>query len=210
MDLICIDMDNTLIDSDKTHIIGYLYAFKKNKLPKVSIKKIKKYFGLVSSEIVKNLFPEISGQKLQKILEDNYKYFFKQRHHLKAFRGIKKTLSILNKKYNLVLISNCLKKEVIASIKKTKINPKLFKLMIGSNEVKRPKPYPDEILLAEKKLRQKVKFVIGDSPYDIIAGKKAKAKTIAVLTGNHSKKDLEKEHPDFILKDFNKILKILK
>ncbi len=203
-------MDNTLIASDKPHIIGYLYAFKKNNLPKVPVKEIKKYFGLVSSEIVKGLFPGIPEQKLKKVLKDNYIYFFKNRRHLRAFKGIKKTLSLLSKKYTLVLISNCSKKEVLDSVKKTKINPKLFKMMIGSDEVKNPKPYPDEILLAEKKLQQKAKFVIGDSPYDIIAGKKAKAGTIAVLTGNHSKKELKKVNPDFILSNFNQVLKILK
>ena len=32
MDLICLDMDNTLIDSDKPHIQAYNWAFKKNNL----------------------------------------------------------------------------------------------------------------------------------------------------------------------------------
>ena len=40
MDLICIDMDNTLIDSDKAHILSYNKAFVNNnlrkKLPKMS------------------------------------------------------------------------------------------------------------------------------------------------------------------------------
>ncbi|MEK6937231.1 MAG: HAD family hydrolase [Nanoarchaeota archaeon] len=210
MDLVCIDLDNTLIDSDKPHILGYLNAFKKNNLPYKSPKEIKKYFGLVSSEIIKNLYPKISKNKLNKVLEDNYNYFYKHRHQLKAFKGIKKTLKILSKKYTLALISNCPKKQVLDSVKKTKINLKLFKLVIGCDQVKKPKPYPDEILLAEKILNKKAKFVIGDSPYDIIAGKKAHTKTIAVLTGNHSKKDLKKTNPDFIFSNFNQVLKVLK
>ena len=157
MDLICIDMDNTLIDSDKPHITGYLKAFKENKLPNVSVKKIKKHFGLVSYEIVKRLFPYLDERKTQKVLADNYKYFYENRGHLKTFKGVKKTLSVLRKNYDLVLISNCSRKEILTSLKKTKINSKNFKLLIGSDEVKRPKPWPDEILLAERKLKRKAK-----------------------------------------------------
>ncbi len=41
--------------------------------------------------------------------------------------------------------------------------------------------------------------MIGDTIYDIIAGKKAKVKTIAVLTGNHSRKKLQKVNPNLII-----------
>lgn len=202
-------MDNTLIDSDKPHITGYINAFKKNKLPRVSVKKIKKYFGLVSYEIVKNLYPKLKKEEIEKVLEDNYKYFYENKEHIKLFKGVKKTLFILNKKYDLVLISNCRKKEILISLKKTKLNPKIFKLLVGSDDVKRPKPWQDEILYAEKKLGKKVKFVIGDSPYDILAGKRAKTKTIGVLTGNHSKEELAKVKADFIVKEFTKVLRII-
>ena len=56
MDLICIDMDNTLIDSDKAHILSYNKAFENNNLRKVSSKVITKYFGLVGFEIIKKCF----------------------------------------------------------------------------------------------------------------------------------------------------------
>lgn len=44
-------------------------------------------------------------------------------------------------------------------------------------------------------------FVIGDTPNDIIHGKKAGAKTIGVATGIYSEVDLEKHSSDYILKD---------
>lgn len=209
MDLICVDMDNTLIDSDRVHILGYLSAFKKNNLRKVSVKKIKSLFGLVSYEIVKGLYPKLSDEQIQEVLEDNYNYFIKNKDHLKTFNCVKETLKLLSKKYDLVLISNCSREEILISLKRTKINLKLFKLLIGRDNVKRPKPWPDEILFAERKLKGKVNYVIGDSIYDIIAGKRAKSKTIGVLTGNHSRADLKKVRADFIIKEFKDVLKIL-
>lgn len=203
-------MDNTLIDSDKAHIISYNKSFKKHNLRKVPEKELRKYFGLVGFEIIKKLFPEIKKEKLMKVLNDSHNFFlYDTSKHLKAFKGTKETLKKLRKKYKIVLMSNSRKKEILLSLKKTKINKKMFDLLVGIDSVKRPKPSPDEILYAEKKLNQKVKYVIGDSIYDIKAGKKAKVKTIAVLTGNHTREQLRKEKPDYVLSNFNQVLRIL-
>ena len=210
MDLICVDMYNTLIASNKPHILAYNKAFKKNKLKKIPAKKIKEYFGLTGIEIVRNLFPNLNKNQIIKIVNDHDYFLLNEtKKDLRPFKGVKRTLNILKKKYKLVLISNCKHKEVVAVLKQTKFNKNLFYGLIACDDVKRPKPYPDEIFKAEKLVHQKVNFLIGDSIYDIRAGKKARVKTIAVLTGNHTKAQLRKENPDYIFKNFNEVLKIL-
>ncbi len=210
MNLLCIDLDNTLIDSDKPHILAYNKAFKKHKLKKISAKKIKKLFGLVGSEIVKKLFPKLSEKEINEIV-NSHDYFLNKetKKHLKPFKGVKLTLKKLKEKYKLAVISNCRHKEILIILKTVKINPKIFSAIIGNDDVNNPKPFPDEILKAQKLLHLKAKFMIGDSIYDIKAGKKAKVKTIAVLTGNHSKIELKKEQPDYLLNNFKDILRIL-
>jgi phosphoglycolate phosphatase len=52
--------------------------------------------------------------------------------------------------------------------------------------------------------------IVGDSVVDIQAGKFAGAKTIAVLTGLFSRKELEKNKPDFIIKDVNSLPDVLR
>ena len=51
--------------------------------------------------------------------------------------------------------------------------------------------------------------MIGDSIFDIQAGKAAKFKTVAVLTGNDSKAKLKKEKPNYILKSIKDLPKII-
>ena len=210
MDLICIDMDNTLIDSDKAHILSYNKAFENNNLKKVSSKVMTKYFGLVGFEIIKKLFPKLDNKETLKVLDDSHSFFVNDTiKYLKPFKNIKKTLIILKKKYELALISNARKVEILKSLKAAKINPKIFDVLVGSDEVKRPKPFPDIVLRAEHIMNKKAIYVIGDSIYDIKAGKKAKIKTIGVLTGNHTKEQLKKEKADFIFKNFDEVLRIL-
>jgi phosphoglycolate phosphatase-like HAD superfamily hydrolase len=43
-------------------------------------------------------------------------------------------------------------------------------------------------------------YVVGDTPYDIEAGKRVGARVIAVASGKYSISQLEAAHPDFILK----------
>ena len=210
MNLLCIDLDNTLIDSDTPHILAYNLAFKKHGLKPVSQKRIKKLFGLVGSEIVRRLFPKLKKDEINEIIND-HDYFLRNntKKYLKPFKGVKATLKKLSKKYRLVLVSNCRHKEIITILKGVKINPDEFYILIGNDDVKNPKPSPDEIFKAEKLGHAKVDFLIGDSIYDIMAGKKAKVKTIAVLTGNNSRSELKKEKPEYILKNFNEVLKVL-
>ncbi|MBS3150179.1 HAD hydrolase-like protein, partial [Candidatus Woesearchaeota archaeon] len=74
---------------------------------------------------------------------------------------------------------------------------------------KRSKPYPDEILKAEKLLKVRAEYMIGDSIYDVIAAHKAKVKAIAVLTGLYSKEQLEKEKPFKIIKNLRGLLRVI-
>jgi phosphoglycolate phosphatase-like HAD superfamily hydrolase len=54
-------------------------------------------------------------------------------------------------------------------------------------------------------------FVIGDTPLDIIHGRAAGGKTVAVATGSYSTSDLERYDPDYLFEsflDFEGVLKI--
>ena len=53
-------------------------------------------------------------------------------------------------------------------------------------------------------------FVIGDTPFDIVHGREAGAKVVAVATGSYSADELEKYDPDFLFDDFSDFESVLK
>ncbi len=59
--------------------------------------------------------------------------------------------------------------------------------------------------LAHASFTAKDVFVIGDTPFDVSAGKKAGYKTIAVATGYSAWKELVAAKPDHLAKDFRKL-----
>jgi len=209
--LICFDLDNTLVKSDKMHIVAFKKAFEKNNLPKLSSRKIRKYFGLVGKEVIKKLFPKLTKNQIKKVIGDHDNIVVNETSKFaKPFPFAKTTLKKLKKNYKLALVSNVKTKEINAILHSTKINRKLFSAIIGNDKVKHGKPYPDEILKAEKLTHLNAEYMIGDSIYDMIAGKKAKAKTIAITSGNHSRKELKKYKPDFIINSIRKLPKLIK
>jgi phosphoglycolate phosphatase-like HAD superfamily hydrolase len=84
---------------------------------------------------------------------------------------------------------------------------KCFKLVVTALDACRPKPSPDGLIECARKLAINTCacIFVGDSIADIRAGKAARTKTVAVLSGLFSREELEKEKPDLILENVNKL-----
>ena len=128
---------------------------------------------------------------------------------IKPFKNTKRILKSLKKKYHLAIISNNPHKEVLNILKLTKIDKKLFEVIIGDDEVKKAKPFPDEIYAAEKKFKKKVEFMVGDTIQDIKTAKAAKVKSIIIKQG--PKQTWKKlKSADFIIKDITELPNLIK
>ena len=124
----------------------------------------------------------------------------------KPLPNVHKTLQTLSKRFPLALITLRFvsKEKVTEELRHLGFN-KYFKAIVTALDVKKPKPYPDALLMGAEKLGIPVDecAIIGDSIVDIHAGKSAGTRTVAVLSGLFSKKELEKEKPDLILENIN-------
>jgi phosphoglycolate phosphatase len=77
----------------------------------------------------------------------------------------------------------------------------LIDVVISASDAKRKKPFPDPLFLCCERMGippgQCV--YIGDMGMDITAGRAAGMKTIGVLTGFETRRDLMENHPDRII-----------
>ena len=209
--IICFDMDNTLIDANKLHVLAFNKAFRKNHLKVPKAEKLKNEFGKLGILIMKKLFPQLGSEEARKVLLDHDHYVYTEtKKYAKPFKGVRETLKKLKKDYKLAVLSNCKHKEIVEILEAAKLDRKLFDTLIGNDDVKHGKPWPDEILKAEKLTKVNAGYMVGDTIYDIMAGKKAMVKTIAVLTGNQSRAMLKKYKPDYILKSISEIPRVIK
>ncbi|MDP3917905.1 MAG: HAD family hydrolase [Candidatus Woesebacteria bacterium] len=203
-------MDHTLLAADKAHIDSFQKAFKEYGLKPAGAEKIKPMFGLISYKLIKKLYPHLSLKQCKEVQNLKYKHLVKHSHkYMKPIKGVKQVLKKLKKNYHLGIITNCRKAEIPLLLKSADINPGIFEVLIGNDEVKRPKPAPDEVLKAESIIHHKASYLVGDSIYDMLAGKRAGVKTIGVLTGHFSRAKLNKYKPYKILKSVAELPKYL-
>ena len=210
MDLICFDLDNTLVDSERAIANAYNYAFEKNGFKRRKFSEIVELIGRPNNEVIM-ILTEIKNNKLiEKIYDDHNKalrkYFY---NSAQAIYGVKKSLRYLKKKYKIGIVSNTSHKNILYLLKGAKLDRAYFDVIIGSDEVKHSKPYPDEIFKAERLSHRKAKCIIGDSVYDIMAGKRAKIKTIGVLSGRYTRKELKMHKADYVIANIAELAKIL-
>ena len=208
--IICFDLDGTLVDTEKWIVDAFQNAFKENNKKAPTKNKIFKYWGLTSKELIRKSSPEkLTKKEAEKIREDFYKIRRQTRSMITVFPNTKRTLRNLSKKYHLAIISNNPHKEILNILRITKIDKRLFKLVIGDDEVKRAKPFPDEICVAEKKFKKKVRFMVGDTIQDIKTAKASKVSSIIIKNGpRQTWKNLKKA--DFMINNIKELPKLIK
>ena len=199
--VICLDLDGTLISTELCHVKAFQDAFTKNGYPSKSnkskrgINKSSIKFTMVGLLLLprKKEVEKISADKVQFVINDTYRY-------AKQIPGVVEALRELKGSFRLAVITNSNSEEAKLLLSTLKLPSDFFDDVVSADQVEKPKPDADEILKVERDLKSKVLYVVGDSVYDIKAGKAAGAKTIAVLSGQHSSKQLFSAKPTNILK----------
>jgi len=209
--LICFDLDGTLLHSHNAHSLAFKKALKKLKLPTKTHKFIQSQFGKPKQEVAKAIAPKQNKTIQNLVLKWHDYYLYKEtKKHTKKIKGVISTLKKLKKNYKLGIVSNCKHSNIVLLLKAAKLSPKLFDVIIGNDDVRHSKPAPDEILKAEKLTHANADYMVGDTIYDIIAAKRAKAKAIVVLTGNQPRKLLKSKKPFKIIKSIHDLPNALK
>ncbi len=129
----------------------------------------------------------------------------------KTFPKVKQTLKALKDLGFLIgAVSNRTKESLNESLKLAQIY-KYFDAIVTPEDVENPKPSKEHPLKALEILKVKPQnaYMVGDTGYDIKAGKSAGTKTIGVTYGFEGKK-IKDHNPDFVIDNLEELFKILK
>ena len=86
-----------------------------------------------------------------------------------------------------------------------------FDVIVTSDDVSRPKPAPEGVLLAARQVSTSPErtFFVGDNPADVIAANEAGATSIAALWGSFNKEQTLNAHPDYVLSSPHELVSLL-
>jgi phosphoglycolate phosphatase len=118
---------------------------------------------------------------------------------VRTIPGVKAMLHRISKEgYGMSVLSRACRPYVDISLKRIGIP---FDAVFSRGDVKRPKPDPEGVvrLLKRMKCGPEECCVVGDHPFDIIAGKRAGTFAAGVLTGSGTRKRLKDAGADIVL-----------
>jgi HAD superfamily hydrolase (TIGR01549 family) len=205
------DIDGTLLDSNDLHARAWVEAFAAYG-KKISLKRIRPRMGEGADQLLPEFLSkkEIKefGEDLDKLSGEIFKrkYFAKVRPFPKVRELFKK---IRQSGARIALASSADAGEVKKYEKVARIQD-LVERSASSDDANISKPSPDIFHAALKLLgdpKHDSVLVVGDSPFDAMAAKKAKIPAVGVLCGGFSKKILKANGCRAVYKDPADLLK---
>ena len=211
IDTVLFDLDGTLLDSKELIYRSFVHTFEKfYPNHELSDAELDSFFG----PPLNVTFAKYTNDSKQiEEMIDYYRQYNLEAHDelVNLFPGVKETIKYLSKhNYKLGVISAKKSDLVNHALEIFKIK-EYFDIVIGQDEVKNPKPNPEGILLATRKLKSNHAVYVGDSVSDIEAGKNAKIKTCAIAykKDNGRAPMLMEAEPDMFIDSMYGLIKAL-
>jgi phosphoglycolate phosphatase len=208
INLIIFDLDGTLIDSriDITNALNY--ALEPYGLEPFSVGETVKLIGEGITRLIEKVLNDRDGSLKAAVMERFLDHY--SRHILDStteYPGVRETLERLNT-YKKAVISN--KKESLSRMVLDGLGLSgFFDMIIGSDTVpeKKPSPMPVLKVLSELHILPADALIVGDSNYDIDAGRAAGILTVAVTYGYRPLEVIR--HADYLIDSMSELVPLL-
>jgi pyrophosphatase PpaX len=134
-----------------------------------------------------------------------YRAFNRKWHDemIEPFDGVEETLGELkSREFGLGVVSSKMRAGLLRGLNFFQMSG-LFDVIIAGDDCENHKPHPEPLLRAIGMMGAEPRETayIGDSVYDIIAGRAARVRTAAAMWGPFPRTELESLHPDYLLDD---------
>lgn len=202
------DMDGVLIDSLFYKALSFVEALKKFGVD-ISVEDVIKYMGMSRWDIGRALIEKFNLDiSLEELVETRMKILEKFRESITYTRCAKELLQFLKSKGKILVLATSSNKNSV--FKEIPHIIEFFDRIITSDDVKRSKPHPEIYEKAVCGFNKDESIVIEDSPYGIIAAKRAGLRCVGVVGRYRSSNDLIEAGVDYVVKDLCELYEIIK
>lgn len=188
---ILFDLDGTLVDTNDLHVEAWDRAFREHG-HQFSREQIHEQIGKGGDNLLPSLLPDASKAE-QDAIDDRHGEIYKGElmPTARPFPGASDLLRrTKDEGLQVVLASSAGEEEIDHYV--GLLGKDLISFTTGKDDVEASKPCPDIFEAALKKggLAPGEAIVVGDTPYDVLAAKRAGVECVAVLSGGFSEQDL--------------------
>jgi phosphoglycolate phosphatase len=206
--LIIFDLDGTLVDTSIDITNALNYALKPYGLKDLTVDDTVKMVGEGITRLIEKLLGDKKIQEKDDVIKKFLDYYSEHLiDYSSVYPRVRETIEKLGG-YKRAVISN--KREYLSTELLGKLDLlKYFNLVIGSDTTPEKKPSAVPVIHAVTKLGVGLQesIMVGDSNYDIEAGKKAGVKTVAVTYGYRERQYLM--DADYMIDSIEELLELL-
>ena len=191
------DLDGTLVDSVYQHVLAWHEALESEGIS-LSIWRVHRRIGMSGGLLINMLLREtgiaLEPARIERIAARHAEAYLRVAHDVSALPGARELLRALTEAGTPWAIATSSR---IATARKTLellgLSPESHPI-ITRDDVKHAKPDPDLFLAAAARIGVDIEHstVVGDSVWDMLAAKRARALGIGVLSGGYGAEELER------------------
>lgn len=180
------DVDGTLVDSNEAHARAWMETFHARGVP-AEYADVRRLVGMGGDRLV----PLVAGVAPdsafgERLMEERWQRFrFEMLPRLRPFPRARDLVVRARAEGLRVAVATAAKEdEIVALLDVCNVRP-LMHAIVDSDDVARSKPEGDVVAVALARLgvRHDEAVLIGDTPWDVLAGKRAGVRTVALRSG---------------------------
>ena len=210
IDGIIFDSDGTLVDSLKLIVNAYNYAVEPVLHETFGVEQVSSLFGPPMEKILLCVLPSKFANEAVHRYHEYYREHFQD--YANVYPGIPEVVTSLHRSnQTLGVVTGAGRQAAELTLKLTGLFSS-FGTVVTGDDVGRPKPNPDGLQLAIRKMSTLADrtVYIGDSVVDIQAAKNAGTMSAGALWGSRHPTELAAASPDFLFYTPSDVLKSLK
>jgi HAD superfamily hydrolase (TIGR01509 family) len=192
---IIFDIDGTLLDSVDLHAQAWQEAFRKFRYD-IPFEDIRRQIGKGGDQLLPVFLSEGEIKQIGDELSDYRGRLFKEKYlsKVKPFPGVRALFEKIKAHGQQIALASSAKGDELKDFERIANIEDLVEVETSSADAERSKPHPDIFEAALDRLGKKVSreqaIVVGDSPHDAEAAKRAHLRTVGVLCGGFPETDL--------------------
>lgn len=208
IDTLLFDLDGTLINTNELIIASFLHTLNRYKPGEYTREHVIDFIGppLVDS------FNKVDANQVEEMIQ-TYRVFNHEKHDelVEEYEGVYETVERFHQQgYKLAIVTTKIRKTALMGLALTGLD-KFFDVVIGLDDVEKAKPDPEPLEKALHHLgcSKETAMMIGDSEYDVLAGKNLGIPTAVVGWSIKGEDNIRSYEPDYILSNMRDLLAIV-
>jgi HAD superfamily hydrolase (TIGR01509 family) len=185
-----LDVDGTLIDANYHHALAWYRAFRRHDIV-LPVWRIHRHVGMGGDQLVPALVgKEVEDEHGDQIRETRSEIYEELIEEVSPLEGARELIEDLKERgFTAVLASSSPQKEIDHYLDLLDAR-ELADGWTTDDDVESTKPEPDLVRAALEKAGTDDAVMIGDTPWDVEAARKAGLETVTVITGGFSEQEL--------------------